>query len=67
LGSLLSRFGGLLEQMLIVVNITEKKKNKRIYHLFKDPIFLLAPFLDGRFRLQWISTSVLSEQVQKDL
>ena len=67
LESLLSRFGGLLEQMLVPVDITNKKKNKRFYDLYKDPVFLVAPFLDGRFRLQWISTSVLSEQAQKDL
>ena len=67
LESLLSRFGGLLEQMLIVVNIDEKKKNKRFYDLYKDPIFLVAPFLDGRFRLGWISASVLTEQTQEDL
>jgi hypothetical protein len=45
----------------------KRKKNKRFYDLFKDPIFLLAPFLDGRFCLQWISSSSLSEEVQEDL
>ncbi|CAF4150658.1 unnamed protein product [Rotaria sordida] len=67
LESLLSRFGGLLEQMLIDINITEKNKNKRFYDLYKDLIYLLAPFLDGHFRLRWISSSLLSEQVQEEL
>lgn len=67
LNSLLSRFGGLLEQLLIPVEIQEKKKNKKFYDLFKDPIFLIAPFLDGRFRLQWLSTSVISGEMQEEL
>ena len=65
--SFVARFGGLLEQMLINVDIDEKKKNKRFYDRFKDPVFLLAPFLDGRFRLQWISCSTLSDEVQVEL
>jgi hypothetical protein len=67
LESLLARFGGMLEQMLLKIDIPEKKKNKRFYDLFKDPVFLLAPFLDGRFRLNWISVSTLLEQVQEEL
>ncbi|CAF3285043.1 unnamed protein product [Rotaria sp. Silwood2] len=67
LESLLSRFGGMLEQMLLVIDISEKKKKKKFYDLFKDPVFLLAPFLDGRFRLNWISGSSLLEQVQEEL
>jgi hypothetical protein len=67
LESLLSRFGGLLEQMFIVVDIPENKKNKRFYNLYKDPIFVLAPYLDGRFRLQWISNSTLAEEAQQEL
>ena len=67
LESLLSRFGGMLEQMLLVIDISEKKKNKRFYDLFKDPVFLLAPFLDGRFRLNWILGSSLSEETQEEL
>ncbi|CAF1197389.1 unnamed protein product [Didymodactylos carnosus] len=45
----------------------QNKRNKRFYDLYKDPIFLLAPFLDGRFRLQWISTSTVAEEVQEEL
>ncbi|CAF3520379.1 unnamed protein product [Rotaria socialis] len=67
LESLLSRFGGMLEQMLLVIDISEKKKKKNFYDLFKDPVFLVVPFLDGRFRLNWISSSSLLEQVQEEL
>jgi len=67
LDSLLSRFGGMLEEMLLVIDIPEKKKNKKFYDVFKDPVFLVAPFLDGRFRLNWISSSTHLEQVQEDL
>ncbi|CAF4429154.1 unnamed protein product, partial [Rotaria magnacalcarata] len=61
------RFGGMLEQMLLVIDISEKKKKKNFYDLFKDPVFLVAPFLDGRFCLNWISSSSLLEQVQEEL
>ncbi|CAF2832828.1 unnamed protein product [Rotaria sp. Silwood2] len=64
---LLSGFGGLLEEMLIDINSTEKNKNKQFYDRYKDPIFLLAPFLDGHLRLRWISSSLLSKQVQEEL
>ena len=67
LNSLTSRFGGLLEQMLIDVKISDKKKNKRFYNLFKDPIFLIAPFLDGRFRLRWTCVSAISEEIREEL
>lgn len=67
LDSLLSRFGGMLEGMLLVVDISEKKKNKKFYDVFKDPVFLVAPFLDGRFRLNWISSSSHLERVQEEL
>ncbi|CAF3342402.1 unnamed protein product [Rotaria socialis] len=68
LESLLSRFGGMLEQMLLVIDISEKKKKKNFYDLFKDPVFLVAPFLDGRFRLNWISKQcILIEQVNAPL
>lgn len=67
LNSFTSRFGGLLEQMLIEIKISDKNKNKRFYDLFKDPIFLIAPFLDGRFRLAWLSTSVISEETREEL
>lgn len=69
LESLLSRFGGMLEQMLLPIDIAEKKKNKKFYDLFKDPVFLIAPFLDGRFRLSWISTesAPVLEKVQEEL
>ncbi|CAF1567481.1 unnamed protein product, partial [Didymodactylos carnosus] len=49
LSSLLSRFGDLLEQLEINLNETgvDFKENERLYDLYKDPIFLFTPFLDG--------------------
>jgi hypothetical protein len=67
LESLSCRFGGLLEQMCIRVDVADKKKNKRFYDLYKDPVYLIAAFLDGRFRLQWTSSSLLSDQLQQEL
>ncbi|CAF2109333.1 unnamed protein product [Rotaria magnacalcarata] len=55
LESLLSRFGGMLEQILLVIDISENKKDENFYDLLKDPVFLVAPFLDGQFHLNWIS------------
>ena len=67
LSSLLARFGGLLEQLGINLNETGVifKENKRFYDLFKDPVFLFTPFLDGMFKLNWINKSSLSEQTKE--
>ena len=46
---------------------SKEEKDKRFYDLFKDLMFLLAPFLDGRFRLRWISCSSLSDSAQEEL
>jgi hypothetical protein len=61
LSSLLSRFGGLLEQLEINVNETgvDFIKSKHFYDLYKDPVFLFTPFLDGMFKLDWIDKSSL--------
>ena len=67
LSSLLSRFGGLLEQLGINLNETGVvfKENKRFYDLFKDPVFLFTPFLDSMFKLDWINKSSLSEPTKE--
>jgi hypothetical protein len=67
LASLLSRFGGMLEEMLLKVAIPDRNKNKKFHDVFKDPVFLVAPFLDGRFRLNWIASSSLLGEVQDEL
>lgn len=63
LSSLLSRFGGLLEQMEIdldALNI-HFEINKKFYDLYKDPLFLFSPFLDGMFKVRWITESQLPD------
>ena len=61
LSSLLARFGGLLENLEI--NLSEAdvgfKVNKKFYDLYKDPVFIFSPFLDGMFKLNWINESSL--------
>ena len=67
--SLLSRFGGLLEQMDI--NITELnidfQINRKFYDLYKDPVFLFTPFLDRMFKLRWITESLLQNSTKERL
>jgi hypothetical protein len=62
-----SRFGGLLEQLEINLDETcvDFKENKRFYNLYKDPVFLFAPFLDGMFNLGWINESSLSDPAKE--
>ena len=61
LPSLSARFGGLLENLEI--NLSEAgvrfKVNKKCYDLYKDPVFIFSPFLDGMFKLNWINESSL--------
>ncbi|CAF0735235.1 unnamed protein product [Adineta steineri] len=69
LSSLLSRFGGLLEQLEINftdINISFKTNNK-FYNLYKDPIFLLSPFFDGMFKIRWITQSILGDSTKERL
>ena len=67
LSSLLSRFGGLLESFEIDLKETgvEFKINKKFYGLYKDPVFLFSPFLDGMFKLSWINESSLPDPVKE--
>ena len=61
LSLLLSGFGSLLENLEI--NLSEAgvgfKVNKKFYDLYKDPVFIFSPFLDGMFKLNWINESSL--------
>ncbi|CAF1511676.1 unnamed protein product [Rotaria sordida] len=67
ISSLLSRFGGLLEQLEIDVNETgiEFKKKNQFYDLYKDPVFLFTLFLDGMFKLNWITGSFLPDAAKE--
>ena len=69
LSSLLSRFGALLEQLEIDLNETNVtfNQNKRFYELYKDPVFMFTPFLDGMFKLDWINRSCLHDETKSRL
>ena len=58
--SLHERFGGLLERCGIFPDNDMRIKKRSTSDLYKDDIYLITPFLDGRFKIQWISTSTLS-------
>ena len=65
LPSLIGRFGGLLEELHIDIDMTVKKK--KTYDLYRDPIFLVSSFLDGKFKLRWITDSFLSDDEKKNV
>ncbi|CAF1525311.1 unnamed protein product, partial [Adineta ricciae] len=67
--SLISRFGGLLEQMEIDVTGVgvNFQINKKFYDLYKDPVFLFTPFLDGMFKVRWITESLLDDSSKERL
>ena len=43
----------------------EFKKKNQFYDLYKDPIFLFTPFLDGMFKLNWITESFLPDAAKE--
>ncbi len=65
LNSLVSRFGGLLERL--GVDIDKSIKQKQSSELFKDEIFIYSPFLDGKFKLHWITESSLPVGTKRNL
>ncbi|CAF3263370.1 unnamed protein product [Rotaria sp. Silwood2] len=69
LSSLLSKFGGLLEQMEVDFNELNInfQMNKKFYDLYKDPVFLFSPFLDGMFKIRWITESLLPDSTKERL
>ncbi|CAF2895039.1 unnamed protein product [Rotaria sp. Silwood2] len=65
LSSLIARFGGLLKSLNIEFDIPIQKKGT--YDLYEDPIFLVSSFLDGKFKLKWITESGLPEEKKIDV
>ncbi|CAF4068078.1 unnamed protein product, partial [Rotaria sordida] len=61
LKSLHERFGGLLERCEIFGDNDMKIKKRSTSDLYKDDVYLIAPFLDGRFKLKWVLASDLSD------
>ncbi|CAF3274319.1 unnamed protein product [Rotaria socialis] len=63
--SLHERFGGLLERCEVFADSNMKIKKRSTSDLYKDDIYLIAPFLDGRFKLKWVVASNLSESTKE--
>ncbi|CAF3244182.1 unnamed protein product [Rotaria sp. Silwood2] len=64
LSSLIGRFGGLLTSLNVEFDTVFEKKGT--YDLYGDPIFLVSSFLDGKFKLKWITESCLNEEKKAD-
>jgi hypothetical protein len=62
LTSLISRFGGLLEEL--GVSIDKSIKQKSSSDLYRDQIFIYSSFLDGKFKLHWIVESSLPSETK---
>ena len=65
LSSVISRFGGLFEQLGVDIDNTIKQKSSSA--LYRDEIFIYSPFLDGKFKLDWIDESPLPLEKKKTL
>ncbi len=63
LSSLIGRFGGLLEELDIDFDTTVKKKERMIYTVIQ--YFFVSSFLDGKFKLKWITESPLSDEKKR--
>ncbi|CAF3245054.1 unnamed protein product [Rotaria sp. Silwood2] len=69
LSSLLSKFGGLLEQTKVDLNELNInfQMNKKFYDLYKDPVFLFSSFLNEMFKIRWITESLLPDSTKERL
>lgn len=65
LNSLISRFGGLLEELGVIIDKSIKQKSSSEAYL--DQIFIYPPFLDGKFKLHWILESSLPLEIKNSL
>lgn len=65
LNSLRERFGGLLERFEVLDDSTIKMKKRSTYDSYKDDLYLIAPFLDGRFKLKWVFAIDLADPIKE--
>jgi len=65
LKSMHDRFGGLLKQFGLSVDVTPNIRSTS--ELYNDSFFLIAPFLDARFGFRWIIYSKLSDDTKARL
>ncbi|CAF1194011.1 unnamed protein product [Didymodactylos carnosus] len=65
LKSIQERFGGLLKQLGLPLDITSKTRSTS--ELYSDSLFIMAPFLDARFGDRWIIHSKLQDETKSCL
>ncbi|CAF3800478.1 unnamed protein product [Rotaria socialis] len=65
LTSLISRFGGLLEELDVIIDKSIPQKSSS--ELYRDQIFIYSPFLDGKCKLHWIVESSLPLEIKNVL
>lgn len=66
LTSLRERFGGLLVRCGLIDQI-DVLKNRSTSDLYQDDFYLIAPFLDGQFKLKWVNDVHVSEETTKKI
>lgn len=64
--SLRERFGGLLERCGLI-DPTNISNSRSTYDLYRDDFYLIAPFLDGQFKLKWLNGAHTSEEATKKI
>ena len=64
LTSLRERFGGLLVRCGLI-DQTDVLKTRSTSDLYQDDFYLIAPFLDGQFKLKWVNDVHVSEETTK--
>ena len=55
----------LLERCEIFDENTIRMKKRSTYDLYKEDLYLITPFLDGRFKLKWVFSLDLTESVKE--
>ena len=62
--SLRERFGGLLERCGLI-DATATTKKCSTYELYGDDFYLIAPFLDGQFKMKWVDATDIADSAKK--
>ena len=62
LKSMQDRFGGLLKQFKLSIDVPATIRSTS--ELYRDSLFLIAPFLDARFGFRWIMHSKLPDEIK---
>ncbi|CAF1530910.1 unnamed protein product [Adineta ricciae] len=62
LNLLISRFGGLLEELGVTMDKSIERKIS--YELYRDQVFIYSPFLDSKLELNWITEPYLPSETK---